>query len=446
MTANRSRFGSRLGFVLSGIGAAVGLGSFWRFPQLTSQNGGGAFVLIFVIALLAFGVPLLWAELAIGQRTQLSSVQAFETIAGRPWRIVGFLFLAVTFTVLSFYTILAGYVLRYMLSSFGSAIAQSPPAYLLQSLSGFDALAFGLLIALLTGAIVAFGVAKGVERANILMMPALFVFLLGLVVYAQFQPGAAAGRDFYLSVDWEKVDAGTVRAAVAQVFFAVGIGFGIMLTYASYTPIGRPLLASSVLINASILVVGLLAGLMVFPLAFTHGLDEAVRDPSAGAADTLFLTMPTTFTRIDGFLGALLMFVFFLMLLFAAISSTISTLEVLVSHLRDEFGWARLNSNWIATEFYFAPAMFAAMSPAVFAWLNTLVDVFLFLAAIGLCLVYTFVIKDRASFLLGKTKDPSPWTRRAANISALVTAYVAPMILIVIFLLSLPGTFSALLP
>lgn len=442
----RSRFGSRIGFVLSGIGAAVGLGSFWRFPQLTSQNGGGAFVLIFVIALLIFGVPLLWAELAIGQRTQLSSVRAFETIGGRPWRIVGFLFLAVTFTVLGFYTILSGYVLRYTLSSFGSAIADSPPAYLIESVSGFDALAFGLLVALLTGGIVAFGVAKGVERANIIMMPALFVFLLGLAVYAQFQPGAPDGRDFYLSVDWNEVDAGTIQAAVAQVFFAVGIGFGIMLTYASYTPIGRPLLASSMLINASILIVGLLAGLMIFPLAFAHGLDEAVRDPSAGAADTLFLTMPTTFTRIGGFVGAFLMFVFFLMLLFAAISSTISTLEVLVSHLRDEFGWGRFTSNWIASEFYFAPAVFAAISPAVFAWLNIVVDVFLFLAAIGLCLLYTFVIKDRAAFLLGKTKDPTPLTQRAANVSVIITAYIAPVILIAIFLLSLPGTLRALLP
>ncbi len=446
MAATRSRFGSRIGFVLSGIGAAVGLGSFWRFPQLTSQNGGGAFVLIFVIALLVFGVPLLWAELAIGQRTQLSSVRAFEAIGGRPWRIVGFLFLAVTFTVLGFYTILSGYVLRYMLVSFGSAIAESPPGYLIESVSGFDALAFGLLVALLTAGIVAFGVAKGVERANIIMMPALFVFLLGLALYAQFQPGAADGRDFYLSVDWNEVDVGTIQAAVAQVFFAVGIGFGIMLTYASYTPIGRPLLASSMMINASILVVGLLAGLMIFPLAFTHGLDEAVRDPSAGAADTVFLTMPTTFTRIDGFLGAFLMFVFFLMLLFAAISSTISTLEVLVSHLRDEFGWGRHNSNWIASEFYFVPGIFAAMSPAVFAWLNIVVDVFLFLAAIGLCLVYTFAIKDRASFLLGKTKNPTLLARRAATLAVVVTAYVAPVILIAIFLISLPGTIRALLP
>jgi neurotransmitter:Na+ symporter, NSS family len=446
MPRTRSQFGSAIGFILSGVGAAVGLGSFWRFPQLTSQNGGGAFVLLFIVALLIFGVPLLWGELAIGQRMQLSSVRAFEAVADRRWRLVGYLFITGTFILLSYYTILAGYVLRYMVSSFGSAIADDPAGFLAESVAGPGALFFGILIALMTGCIVAIGVAKGLEKANLVMMPALFLFLLVLVVYAQFQPGAAAGRNFYLTVDWSEINANTIRAAVAQVFFAVGIGFGIMLTYASYTPIGRPLLVSSIMINGSILVVGFLAGLMVFPLAFSHGLQDAVRDPAAGAADTLFLTMPTTFVLIGGFLGAVLMFVFFLMLLFAAVSSTISALEVLVSHVRDEFGWGRTSSNWIASEFYLGPAVLAAMSPAVFSWLNTVLDLFLFLAVIGLCLVYTFVIKDRADFLLGKTKDPAPWVRRAANISVVILAYVAPVVLIAIFILALPGTLAALLP
>lgn len=446
MSGPRSRFGSTIGFILSGIGAAVGLGSFWRFPQLTSQNGGGAFVFVFLLALLVFGVPLLWAELAIGQRTQTSSVRAFEAAANPRWRIVGYLFLAVSFTVLGYYSILAGYVLRYTLYSFGSAIAADPSGFLAGSASGFDALSFGLLVALLTGGIVAIGVSKGLEKANLIMMPALFFLLLCLVVYAQFQSGADEGRAFYLRVDWSEIDLTTIRQAVAQVFFAVGIGFGIMLTYASYTPIGRSLLRPAVLINASILVVGLLAGLMVFPLAFSHGLQDAVRDPNAGAADTLFLTMPTTFVRIGGFAGAFLMFVFFLMLFFAAVSSTISALEVLVSHLRDEFGWGRLPSNWIATEFYFVPGVFAAISPATFAWLNNALDLLLFSAAIGLCLVYTFAIRNRAEFLLGKVKDPPAWMRRAAIASAAIVGFVAPIILIAILLFSLPATLDALLP
>lgn len=446
MRTGRGRFGTNIGFVLSGIGAAVGLGSFWRFPQLASQNGGGAFVVVFVAALLIFGVPLLWAELAIGQRMQQSSVRAFDGLAGRWGRVVGYLFLAVSFTVLGYYTILAGYVLKYMLYSFGASVAADASGFLRESVAGLDALAWGLLVALVTAGIVALGVAKGLERANLIMMPALFVFLVGLVVYAQFQDGAAAGRAFYLGVDWSEIRASTIQAAVAQVFFAVGIGFGIMLTYASYTPIGRPLVSSAAMINGSILVVGFLAGLMVFPLAFSHNLQDAVRDPAAGAADTLFLTMPTTFARIGGVLGDLLMFTFFLMLLFAAISSTISVAEVLVSHLRDEFGWARLRADWIVTEWYFVPAVFAAASPAVFTWFNTFVDVLLFLAVIGLCLVYTFVVKERARFLLGKTEDPPPWMQRAARVAAFITAFVAPVVLLIIFALALPRTLDALLP
>lgn len=444
--AGRSRFGTTIGFILSGVGAAVGLGSFWRFPQLTTQNGGGAFVFIFLAALLLFGVPLLWAELALGQRTQTSSVRAFEEIGGPRWRIVGYFFLAVTFTVMGFYTILTGFVVKYILYSFGSAIAENPTNFLTESISGVDALLYGVLVALITGGIIAFGVAKGVEKANLVMMPALFLFLLGLVVYAQLQSGAGAGNSFFLTVDWSEVTPLTVKDAVGQVFFAVGIGFGIMLTYASYTPIGRPMLKSSIMINASILIVGLLAGLMIFPLVFTHGLAEAVQDPNAGAVSTLFLTMPTTFTRIGGFLGGFLMLTFFVMLLFAAVSSTISTLEVLVAHVSDEFGWNRLRSDWIATEWYFIPGVFAAASPAVFSWLNSLVDVFLFCAVIGLCLLYTFVIKGRTDFLLAKTKDPTPFTRAAAKVSVVITAYIAPIALIIIFLLAIPGILDALLP
>lgn len=441
----RSRFASHIGFVLSGIGAAVGLGSFWRFPQLTSQNGGGAFVFVFILMLLVFGVPLLWAEMAIGQRAQRSSVDALDFVAGGRWRLVGVLFVTTSFLILGYYTILTGTVLKYTFFSFGSSIFADPSAYLDASREGVGALGFGILAAATTGGIVALGVAKGLERANLVMMPGLFLMLLGLVIYALFQPGADGGLDFYLSIDFGEITAQTFLRAMGQVFYAVGIGFGIMLTYASYTPPGRTLLPSSIMVNGSILVVGFLAGLMIFPLVFSQGLQARVINPDAAATTTLLLTMPTTFASIGGGLGRVLMFFFFLMLFFAALSSTISALEVLVSYARDSLGWTRVRGNLIASEYYFIPGVFAAASDDVFVWIDTfLSSVLLVGAVLALCLVYTFAIKNREALLLGGLKSPTPFQWIAARTTAVITAYVAPLALAIIFILALPSTLRAL--
>jgi neurotransmitter:Na+ symporter, NSS family len=444
VTEARSRFASRIGFLLAGIGAAVGLGSFWRFPQLTSQNGGGAFVFVFLLMLVFFGVPLLWAELALGQRAQRSPLQAFEAIAGRHWRVVGFLFVAVSFTLLGYYTILAGYVLRYALTSLTGTL-RDPGVFLGGAQEGIDAVFFGALVAVLTAGIIAAGVAGGLERANRIMMPALFLLLVGLVVYAQLQPGAAAGRSFYLSVDWSQINLATLQAALGQVFFAVGIGFGIMLTYASYTAAGRSLLPTSATISGSILVVGFLAGLMIFPLVFSHGLAERIADPDAGSVSTLMLTMPATFDRIGGVFGAVLMFLFFVMLLFAALSTTIALLEVLVSVLRDHFGWSRFSANVVATEWYLVPGLLAAASQDVFAWLDTLLgNVLLYLAAIGLCLAFTFAIRDPVGVLLSGVERPTRGQYWTAYGAAIIVRFIAPLFLAALFLAALPATLRGL--
>lgn len=400
---------------------------------------------VFILMLVVFGVPLLWAEMAIGQRAQRSSVDAMGFVAGQRWRIVGLLFVGVSFFVLGYYTILTGIVLKYTLFSFGSSIFSDPSTYLESSQAGLGALGFGILAAASTAFIVAIGVSKGLERANLVMMPGLFLMLAGLVVYALFQPGAYRGLDFYLTIDVGEITPRTFQLAIGQVFFAVGIGFGIMLTYASYTPPGRTLLASATMINASILIVGFLAGLMIFPLVFSQGLESRVSDPNAGAISTLFLTMPSTFAQIGGGLGRFLMFFFFLMLFFAALSSTISTLEVMVSYLNDTFGWTRGRGNLIATEYYIVPGIFAAASEDVFARLDTFLgNVLLFAAAFGLCLVYTFAIANREDLLLGSIKTPTPFQWMAARAASIITAYVAPIALAILFVLTLPATLRAL--
>jgi NSS family neurotransmitter:Na+ symporter len=443
--ATRSRFATRIGFVLSGIGAAVGLGNIWRFPQLTSENGGAAFVLVYVAALVLLGIPLLWAELAVGQRAQQSSIRAVESVGGRAWRFVGILFVATSTIFLGYYVVLSGVALKYALFSTGDQIASNPAGFLAEASEGLDALLFAAIFMAITVGIVSAGVAKGLERANLVMMPLLFVMILGLALYALTRSGAGGGVEFYLSVDFGEIRPQTILDAIGQVFFSVGIAFGIMLTYASYTSPGRSMLGSATTIATADMLVALTAGLMVFPLIFAQGLESQVIEGSPGSKDALFITMATAFASIGGGLGKLLMVVFFALLCFAALSSTIAGLEVIVSYVEDTFGWVRWRAAVVASEFSFLIGVFAATWEPFFDYLNDYVIVVTLVAGgVGLALLFAFGVKDKVGLLLGGETDAPRWKERVAHGFVWIIAVVAPALLIVIILLTLPCTINGL--
>lgn len=442
---DRPKFGSKIGFVLSSIGAAVGIGSLWRFPYLVSQNGGAAFVLLYIAALALIGIPLLWAELSLGARARMSPFAAFQQIAGGKWTWVGVLFIASSFVLLGYYAVIAGMTLKYALFSFSDTLADDPAAFLAASGEGTSAALYALVYSGLTAALVALGVTKGIERANLFMMPALFLIILALAIVAMVQPGAGQGLSFYLQPDFSEVSMASVAAAVGQVFFSVGIAFGLMLTYASYIRKDQSLLGSSIAVCGSLTVVAFTAGLMVFPLVFSQGLESAVIGDDVGTTSALFLTLPSAFTQL-GVFGRLLMFGFFLMAFFAAITSSISALEVLASVAVDHFGWLRWRATVVAAIYAFIPGVFAAASPDALVWLDTLLsNVFLFVGGIGLCLVYAIVLKGRGAFLMAQEPD-TPMRRRVAAIAADLVAFILPAVLLMIFLVNLPATVRTLLP
>jgi NSS family neurotransmitter:Na+ symporter len=338
--AARGQWSTGLGFVLAAAGSAIGLGNLWKFPYITGRNGGGAFILIYLGCVLLIGVPILVAELLIGRKTQRNPVGAFTLLRpGTGWPAVGWLGVASGFVILSYYGVVAGWVLDYVVLSLGDSFSGRSAEEIHGLFSGlagsvprqvfWQALFMGMTIA-----IVAAGVHGGLERGNEIMMPLLALFLFALALFAATTEGAAAGYAFVLRPRWDQVSAQSFLDALGQAFFSLSLGMGAMMTYGSYLGRETNLFRSAWWVALSDTGIALLAGLMIFPLVFSFpGLE-----PAAGPG-LLFRTLPVAFSRLP--VAWLLATLFFLLLTFAALSSAISLLEVVVAYFVDERGWSR---------------------------------------------------------------------------------------------------------
>ena len=336
--AGREHWSSRAGFVLAAIGSAVGLGNMWRFSYLTAENGGAAFVILYLAITLLVGLPLLLAELVVGRGAQQSPVRALAHYGGAAWRPLGLVFVAAGFLILSYYSVIAGWTLRYAgLVLLGGLDADLAGRFGEVS-SGWDAFGFHLLFMALTVGIVAGGVKGGIERSSIVLMPTLFAIVCGLALYASTLDGAAAGYAYYLSADFREIlRLDVLRDASGQAFFSLSIGMGAMMTYASYLGRDAHLPNESLVIAGADMAIAFLAGLVVFPLIFALGLRDEVGGSTVGA---LFITMPHAFAEMGG-VGRVVGSLFFAALIVGALTSAISLLEVVVSTAMDGLGWSR---------------------------------------------------------------------------------------------------------
>ena len=324
-------------FLLASIGSTVGLSNIWRFTYLAGENGGGAFVLIYVISLIVMGIPILGAELMIGRRGGKSTVGTMLVLAekegiSKHWQYFGWVAMVGVFLILSFYCVIAGWTLDYtitslfgMLSHLDSVSAVTYYNDILDS-PGRMMMFQGVFIAANVW-IVAKGVQAGLEKSLGWMTPALFVILLALVIYAMFTGQFLKSLEFLFSPDFSKITPKVVLAAFGQAFFSLGIGVGVMLTYGAYMPRTSSILRSAAIISFSDGLASILAGLAIFPIVFQYGLS-----PAEGPG-LIFMTLPIAFGQMPGgsFIGAM----FFLLLVFAALSSSISLLESIISHLEE---------------------------------------------------------------------------------------------------------------
>jgi len=336
--SDRETWSTRVGFVLAAVGSAVGLGNIWQFPFQTASNGGAAFVLVYLVAVVLIGFPAMLAEFVIGRRTERNPVDAFRELGGGNWAAVGGVAVFTAFWILSFYGVVGGWVVRYVAGSVTGAYFGDPEAYFGSIATGPEAVfAYAVFMAIVV-AIVALGVEDGIEAGTKVMVPSIVLMLLGIGVWASTLPGAGAGYDYYLSPDLGALAANfttILPAAVGQAFFTLSLGMGAMITYASYLGEDDDLPVDGLTIVGLNTFVGLLAGFVVFPILFAQNVD-----PDTGSFDAVFVSMASAFAQLPA--SRLLGAVFFVVLLLAALSSAISLLEVVVSFVTENTALDRL--------------------------------------------------------------------------------------------------------
>ena len=336
--SGRPKFTTGFGVLMALIGVAIGLGNVWRFPYMAAAFGGGAFLLLYLVILGAFGIPALLAELTLGRLTRRGPVGAFTSIGMPAGKLAGWALFITIAMAASYYTVIVGWVLRYFFVSLSGRIAR------IEASSFFDNLLGGFLGQFLMTAIVLglvavvlmMGIRKGVERISTVGMPLLFILLILLIGRSVTLPGAGEGLRYYLLPDFSKLDFSVASAALGQVFFSIGLGGTFMLTYASYLPDSTNLKMTGLSVGIGETLAAILAGFVIIPAAFALGLEL-----NSGPSLT-FITVPSIFAQIPA--GALFATLFFGLLFFAAFLSDVAAIEVLVAGVVDELGWERNKS------------------------------------------------------------------------------------------------------
>jgi NSS family neurotransmitter:Na+ symporter len=341
---------SRLTFLLAAIGFAVGLGNIWKFPYVAGQNGGSAFVIIYLVVVFCIGAPLVAAELMIGRRGGMSPVPSLRRVAAeagasRHWGLVGVIALLATFMILTFYTVVAGwaadYLFRALIGAFRGITAEQSTEMFNGLLATPWRLAFWqIVIVAVTVFISSRGIARGIERASLILMPMLFAILVLLAIYGMTTGGFAEAARFMLEPDFSEVGPNTVLVAIGQAFFSVGVAMGGMMTYGAYLPKDIHVMRSSLIIVSADTLVALVAGLAIFPIVFGFGLS-----PAEGTG-LVFLTLPIAFGTMP--FGGIIAVLFFVLLVAAALTSTLANLEPLVSWAEERKGVSRQRATVVA--------------------------------------------------------------------------------------------------
>lgn len=385
--SSRGNFSGRLGFILAAAGSAVGLGNIWRFPYLAGANGGAIFLLVYLACILLLCYPVMVGEIAIGRAANSDAFGSYSKLGNRKWGYLGLFGILAGVFILSFYNVVAGWAFGYFLHiSFGDLLHHQDfggffGSYVndLLDLSSIGGLAnsnliFSLVFMVLTALIVAQGIQKGIEAANKIMMPSLYLILLGIIVYSLMLPNAMSGVKFYLVPDFSEINVGTVVNGLKQAFFSLSLGMGALITYGSYLSKKENIASSAIVISVADTSVAFFSGLMVFPLvhflAFKLNIDAS--EISTQGPPLIFVVLPQIFSEMGPLLGRVIGGAFFLLVCFAALTSTISLLEVPVAYLVDQKKMNRKNVVWGMAIVIFILGLPSMMSQGMVESLNKL--------------------------------------------------------------------------
>ena len=340
MTAKRGTWASKIGFILAAAGSAVGLGNIWKFPYITGENGGGLFVIIYLVCVGLVGLPIMIAEILLGRATQTSPVGAFKALSSprSPWTVFGWMGVATAFVILSYYSVVAGWAMHFTWLAVSGAITSLGPEGL-EPLFGqvYGSLSINigwqLVFMTVTIMVVLGGVQKGIERWARILMPTLMLMMLALLAKSFTMKGFGDALSFVFGANPDKLTAAGVLEALGHAFFTLSLGMGAMLTYGSYMDKDEDMISASIAVSVLDTLVALLACMVLFPITFTYGMQ-----PAAGPG-LVFKNIPIALAQMPA--GGVLATVFFALLVFAALTSAISLLEVAAAYFIDELGWSR---------------------------------------------------------------------------------------------------------
>lgn len=430
---------SRIGFILAAAGSAIGLGAIWKFPYMVGTSGGGAFFLLFILFTLVIGLPLLLGEFTIGRSTQKEAISAYKTIApGTLWHWIGRLGVVTCFLLLSFYSVVGGWILSYLLRGVTGQL--QGPAYdqVFNDVIGdpVGAVFAQLVFILVTAWVVARGVQSGIESANKYMMPGLFLLFLVLMVRSLTLDGAMEGVSFFLRPDFSKLTAQSILYALGQSFFALSVGVSVMVTFSSYLAKNESLVRSAGSIVSLNLLVSLFAGLAIFPAVFSLGVE-----PTAGPG-LLFIVLPSVFEQIA--FGSVFLLIFLALFLFATLTSAFSMLEIIVASLAQGDETKRKRLSWLIGLLIFIVGVPSALSFGVWSDVTifgkSIFDAMDFLVSnmlmpLGALLIAIFVpLKMKRETLMNELGAHTSLGKRLFIIWLLLLKYVAPVAIILVFL------------
>ncbi len=364
----RENWGSRLGFLLAAAGSAVGLGNIWRFPYLTGENGGSAFIVIYLVCVFVIGLSIMIAEFTVGRRSGLAAVGAYKSYS-RNWTFVGVIGVLSGFLIMGFYPVVGGWALAYIVKSI-TGLTSAPDAigdvfggFITNS---FEPLLWMIAFLAVNVAIVAKGIAGGIEKASKVLMPVLFFLLIFIGIRSVSLPGADAGLSFLFSPDWSVVTGATVLAALGQAFFSLSLGMGCMITYGSYLNKKQNLAKDAVIVTSLDTLCAILAGIAIFPALFAFGME-----PAQGPG-LVFVVVPSIFAAMGGGVGVFFSTLFFVALAVAALTSSVSLLEVVVAYLIDEKKMARKKAVYLASAVMAVLCVMASLSLGVTSHITVL--------------------------------------------------------------------------
>lgn len=437
MSNARGEWSSSFGFIMAAAGSAVGLGNLWKFPYLAGQHGGAAFVLLYLVFMVVIGVTILLAEITLGRGMRRNGIEAFAKVSKRlSW--IGAMGLLAAVMILSFYGVIGGWIARYFLQVFMGGVAGDPKAFFGEFISHpWYPVLFQIGFMVATAFIVIRGIAGGIERGNKIMMPGLLILLIILGVRSVTLPGAGAGIDFFLNPDFSKITPASIVAALGQVFFSLSLGVGCMLTYGSYLNRNSDLKRCALTIPSLDTAVAFLAGFAILPAVFAFGFE-----PSEGPG-LMFVSLPAVFNQMP--FGFLFFGLFFLLAFFAALTSSISLLEIPVSWLVDAHQWHRRKAVIVCTIVItligipsclsFGPALggFTFFGKTFFELVDFMAsNVLMPIGGFCLCIVvgYIWGIDKAVEEITSGGRFPF----RLHTIWAVMLRYVSPAALVIIFL------------